>query len=1303
MRWRPGVAVSAVLAGLALMLAGLHGAAGPAEAQAPDPDAPGLIYRLSDTWRERPWTLTAGRYGQVSDTSSAPDGTVFVLDTRRTAGRSAAVHVLAPDGTPRHVWIVPGELGADGGWSARRIDVGFDGVVHVLSEGPVIRLGTVTYSVYRIYRLTPDGEVIDFFERQLETPRRYVDLAVAPDRRVYVTRTGRNPWCLRGPEDAPPTPTPHPERPDLAVYSIDYYSADGSTLRALTPPELGIPGAVDVSADGTIYVTNRVASPCDIGGGGDPGDPPATPRPSMEGAPAALAAEAARPAAPAAEVARSAAPAAGVAHSSPPARGAARPAEPSALLQDPPAGPENGILVIGADHAVVETVPFIAAEEVATGPAGTFVARQIEIFHMLEPGAGPRSIEGEPMHTGPSGRTYAGYLGRPVYFLDVPADGRLQAAMDHCYFKGLVRFDDTRPRPAPSVLIGALDAPELEGPPYPARVAADLDVGVLLGRMRITGNRPGQRYVAATTPTEYQTVQRWNDGALGSQLGTCGGSQAWWTRDVAVDGNTVYTIDAEFLQQRPDDLPPLWSWWSGLPDPPEDMPLADPFLSAVSADAGRAAVLDQGTDRVLIVDSEGGFERGWKASGTVSGSSEGGAGGDGARGASLPGDLALHGDRVYLSDPTRARITVRDLDGGPIDQWQTHDGPIAIAAGPTGDVFVLGRGGWAFRYAPDGRLRAAWPMPLRGVQSLDIAVSADGLVHVPFVEVEVGDPLRRGNIGGILDAGVWVFAPATEVESPAPPPGRACIARPDKYAAPRRIPLGDTVDVTLEVEGVCPGRREGVQLAVVFDTSRSMGTSGALEPAKDVTLALLSALDPDASSAALITFDEGPILRARLGDDMGTVRAAVAGLRADGDTLVEASLDAARLELTGERADPLMRRIVVLVTDGGFHDVLEGISAGTRLLAEGIEVHAVVYPSAEVRDGAGLAPIEALVGDPGRVIAEAGPAMITAWVDGLTGYIPERGLFETITVIDEVPENMRYIESSAVPSAAWDPATRTLTWTFRATDADERLTMRYRLEPLQVGTWPTNVSAKAPYEDAVGASGRLVFPIPIVEVFAPKRTVYLPVGFSNACVRKGRPLDVILVIDASSSMDQPTAAGDRTKIEAAREAAAGFLALLELQDGAGSSAGSSVDVDRDHAAIVDFNVDSRIASPLSADEAALRTALDGITTRRGTRIDLGLEQAARALADRRNAALPVVILLSDGIHSGESIEDVYERAAGIAAVAPDAVIFTIGLGEDVDVELLRALATGPERFYRSPDAEDLAAIYAAVYGRVGCG
>ena len=85
---------------VAVLLA-LFGAGEPPVAQ-PMAAAPALqagvavTYRLVDTWTDAPWALVAGRFGRVVDISSAPDGTIYVLD-----GAHAAVHVLAPDGTPR--------------------------------------------------------------------------------------------------------------------------------------------------------------------------------------------------------------------------------------------------------------------------------------------------------------------------------------------------------------------------------------------------------------------------------------------------------------------------------------------------------------------------------------------------------------------------------------------------------------------------------------------------------------------------------------------------------------------------------------------------------------------------------------------------------------------------------------------------------------------------------------------------------------------------------------------------------------------------------------------------------------------------------------------------------------------------------------------------------------------------------------------------------------------------------------------------------------------------------------------------
>ena len=48
------------------------------------------------------------------------------------------------------------------------------------------------------------------------------------------------------------------------------------------------------------------------------------------------------------------------------------------------------------------------------------------------------------------------------------------------------------------------------------------------------------------------------------------------------------------------------------------------------------------------------------------------------------------------------------------------------------------------------------------------------------------------------------------------------------------------------------------------------------------------------------------------------------------------------------------------------------------------------------------------------------------------------------------------------------------------------------MRPAQAGRWPTNVRAEADYVDGWGRPGRLLLPVPFVEVVAP------PVGMSVA-------------------------------------------------------------------------------------------------------------------------------------------------------------------------------------------------------------
>lgn len=202
------------------------------------------------------------------------------------------------------------------------------------------------------------------------------------------------------------------------------------------------------------------------------------------------------------------------------------------------------------------------------------------------------------------------------------------------------------------------------------------------------------------------------------------------------------------------------------------------------------------------------------------------------------------------------------------------------------------------------------------------------------------------------------------------------------------------------------------------------------------------------------------------------------------------------------------------------------------------------------------------------------------------------------------------------------------------------------------------------------------------------RPLYLPIGLREECRVAQKRVDVALVIDASSSMDEPASAG-RSKWAAALEAVRTFLDLLDLSGG-------------DQAAIVWFNARAKVAQGLTGERAALVGALERIPRAQFTRIDLGVVEARKELTSERhrrgNAA--VMVLLTDGLANPVGIEVAVREAE--EAKAAGITVFTIGLGYELDEAGLIAMASSREHYLWTPDAEELTAIYRRVAERLPC-
>jgi len=217
----------------------------------------------------------------------------------------------------------------------------------------------------------------------------------------------------------------------------------------------------------------------------------------------------------------------------------------------------------------------------------------------------------------------------------------------------------------------------------------------------------------------------------------------------------------------------------------------------------------------------------------------------------------------------------------------------------------------------------------------------------------------------------------------------------------------------------------------------------------------------------------------------------------------------------------------------------------------------------------------------------------------------------------------------------------------------------------------------------------------------PRYEIYLPYGEAE-CIPEKRHVDVVLILDRSTSMLRAVEPGGLPKNEAAIAAARTFVGLLQLEPDAEGR--------HDQVAVVGFNDTAWTQLAMTRDRAAADAALVGLRelTAEGTRLDLALEEGARAMdvPQRIPANKPVMILLTDGLPNrvpippGGRQEDTV-LAAARAVKATGTELFTIGLGAPNDINALMMIEAASEIYdYRyAPRPEDLEGIYRWILDR----
>lgn len=736
------------------------------------------------------------------------------------------------------------------------------------------------------------------------------------------------------------------------------------------------------------------------------------------------------------------------------------------------------------------------------------------------------------------------------------------------------------------------------------------------------------------------------------------------------------------------------------PAEPEAWPIA------IAATADRVAVYDLGTVTVRILDHDLQPIGGWRVSDAFGGIA----------------DIALDRRSVWLVDRHRWALEGWTSAGERIADIRLPGRPERVAAGPGPSasdaggasggqrIYVLTGVGWIHAFDERGRPAGAWPAAGAAQRATDLAVGADGRIYV------------ADETGGIRVFAADRTAPPA---LPAPAAPGACAAGAFKSASPVEVELGEIVDVQLIVDGVCPGDDEVVDVVLTLDRSGSMAGAKLLA-AKDAAVRFVGRIDAPRSRLGLVSFNSSATLDSSLTESRQDVIGAIASMRAGGSTnLVDALAEALR---TAEVS--AARPVIVFLSDGRHQHgsvplgAIDDVIARTR--EAGVRVFAI-----GLGEDADAHTLRRMASEPDDYFFSPSEAELDAIYAQIAGRISTSVLFEDVDVVDVVPDNMEYLRGSGSPAEpAWNPVHRTLTWSLGRV-AEPGFRLSYSLRPLEAGIWPTNVEARTRHVDGRGAAGSLTFPVPWVRVPAepvtptasppasktpsptatprPSATpspsppppsppasptttptaeihrAYLPIAAAEVCP-PGTGVDVVLVVDSSTSMRAGTRPDGPSKLIAAIEAAQNFVSLLAEP--------------ADRVGVVQFNDSAQVLAELSPDRNRALSALAEVSVSPGTRIDAGIEAAAEVLeaGGAETDHDRVVVLLTDGRPTVSSASRVILAAEELKATG--AVLFTIGLGSDADPDLLRLAASRPSYYFHAPDTADLERVYDQIAARL---
>lgn len=505
--------------------------------------------------------------------------------------------------------------------------------------------------------------------------------------------------------------------------------------------------------------------------------------------------------------------------------------------------------------------------------------------------------------------------------------------------------------------------------------------------------------------------------------------------------------------------------------------------------------------------------------------------------------------------------------------------------------------------------------------------------------------------------------------------GGLCTVRGAQQPAAAAVERNARLDVVLRLAGDCPVEARGrADILLLVDRSGSMAEGGKFDAAKTAVAAFIANVDFARHRVGLVPFNSDPYVAQPLTDRADRLLRALSLMDApQGSTSIGAAIRMADREFV-ETGRPIAVKVMVLLSDG-----IEPVADAIVAAAEASKARGTVFFTIGLGVDAADTTLARVATSPAHYYDAPDAAALGEVYQRIAAILLSFGVTDV-----RVHERLQPAATPAAPAPA-EPAVAgdgLRTWWRPFLTADDT-DLGYAVHLAADGRQPIASALWAEYTDGDGTRRRVDIPRAEVEVIPPNiRRIYLPFAVRSWCFPADRHADVALVIDASASMAGP-------KLAQAVAGAKAFVELLAPRPG-----GSQV-------AVVRYDAESRVVLPLSTDRARIDAALDGLAPGSGTRIDRGIVSGVNEVAGpgRDPANRPVVVLLTDGIQV--DARDTVRDAAAYAR-ARDVAIYVVGLGEDVDLPTLLAVAGGPDGLYLARDPEALVAIYRRVGGVVAC-